>query len=107
MYSHLSGNSAFHKYEEFCLDVDVVEAPWLLANQLGQIIGQVFAVAEKHCSKTQKPPWSAKLHIALLVDSAYSQAHSGPTEHGAEKSRHGDMAGHAATDNTCQHPDPQ
>jgi hypothetical protein len=66
MYSHLSENSTFHNYEEFCLDVDVVAAPWLMANQLDQIIGQAFAVAEKQCSKTQKPPWSAKLHIASL-----------------------------------------
>jgi hypothetical protein len=66
MHSHLSENRAFHRYHEFCLDVNVVDEPWRLANQIDQVTGHAFATAEKHCSKTQKPPWSAKLHVASL-----------------------------------------
>jgi hypothetical protein len=53
MHSHLSANRAFRRYQEFCLDAKVVEEPWRLANQINQVIGQAFATAEKHCSKTQ------------------------------------------------------
>jgi hypothetical protein len=66
MHSRLSENRAFHRYQEFGLDVDAVAVPWRLANQSDQVIGHAFATAEKHYSKTPKPPWSEKLHMASL-----------------------------------------
>jgi hypothetical protein len=66
MYSHLHEHKAFHQYQNFCLDVDVVDAPWRQANKIDQVLGQAFQTAECHCSKTPRPPWSVKLHLASL-----------------------------------------
>jgi hypothetical protein len=66
MYSHLHGHKAFHQYQNFCLDADVVDAPGRQANKIDQVLGQAFQTAERHCSKTPCPPWSVKLHLASL-----------------------------------------
>jgi hypothetical protein len=58
MYAHLDENKAFHQYQDFCLDADVVAAPWIPANHLDTMIGQAFKTTEKHCSKQPRPPWS-------------------------------------------------
>jgi hypothetical protein len=112
MHSHLSENRAFHQYQEFCLDVDVVAEPWRLANQIDQVIRHAFATAEKHCSKTPKPPLvreatHGEFESALLEDSAYSQAHSGTTNHCPPQSRRRNLAGQTATNNARKHTDPE
>jgi endonuclease/exonuclease/phosphatase family metal-dependent hydrolase len=66
MHAHLTENSAFHQFQKFRLDVDVLKEPWLNANKIDRVIGQAFLTAENHCSKHPKPPWSAKLHHASL-----------------------------------------
>jgi hypothetical protein len=66
MFSHLEEQKAFHQYQEFCLDVDIAEAPWYQANKLDRVLGQAFKTAERHCSKPPRPPWSVKLHLARL-----------------------------------------
>jgi hypothetical protein len=66
MHAHLTEHRAFHHYQEFRLDVDVLQEPWRQANKIDRIIGQAFQTAEKHCSKHPKPPWSAQLHHASL-----------------------------------------
>jgi hypothetical protein len=66
MYTYLDENKAFHQYQDFCLDDDVVAAAWIPANHLDTMIGQAFQTAEKHCSKQPRPPWSEKLHHASL-----------------------------------------
>jgi hypothetical protein len=66
MYAHLADHKAFHQYHDLQLDVDILEEPWRQANKLDRILGQAFAIAEKHCSKHPQPPWSAKLHHVSL-----------------------------------------
>jgi hypothetical protein len=66
MHAHLTEQSAFHKYQEFQLDGEVLDAPWKMANKLDLLIGQAFKTAEKTCAKPPKPPWSSKLHHASL-----------------------------------------
>jgi hypothetical protein len=66
MYAHLDENKAFHQYQDFCLDVDVVDKPWLQANHLDTMLGQAIKTAEKQCSKHPRPPWLEKLHHATL-----------------------------------------
>jgi hypothetical protein len=56
MYSHLSENKAFNKYQGLYLAADVVEQPWQLANKLDRIIGQAFVTSGSHCSKKTSPP---------------------------------------------------
>jgi hypothetical protein len=56
MHAHLTEHRAFHHYQEFRLDVDVLEEPWRQANKIDNIIGQAFQTGEKHCSKHPKPP---------------------------------------------------
>jgi hypothetical protein len=66
MHSDLTEHRAFHQYQEFRLDVDILEEPWQQANKIDRVIGQAFQMAEKHCSKHPRPPWSAKLHHVSL-----------------------------------------
>jgi exonuclease III len=70
MHAHLTEQSAFHKYQEFQLDAEVLDEPWKMANNLDALIGQAFKTAEKTCAKhmreTPKTPWSSKLHHASL-----------------------------------------
>jgi hypothetical protein len=66
VYSHLAEQKAFHQYQSFGVEVDVVDEPWRKGNKIDQVLGQAFKTAERHCSKTQRPPWSVKLHLASL-----------------------------------------
>jgi hypothetical protein len=64
VYSHQSENKVLHQYQEFLLDVDGMDKPWVQANKLDDMLGQALATAEKHCAVRPAEPWSAKLHIA-------------------------------------------
>jgi hypothetical protein len=48
MYSHLVNNQVFHKYQVFCLDRDVLDKLWVMANNIDTLIGQAFLTAEAH-----------------------------------------------------------
>jgi hypothetical protein len=66
VYAHLMENKVFHKYSDYCLDVDVLHAPWNTANAIDDILGQAFSKAERDCSSIPQHPWSVKLHKASL-----------------------------------------
>jgi hypothetical protein len=59
-----AGEHAFHKYQEYLHDVDVDPEPWRLANDIDDVIGQVFALGEAECSSIPQHLWSENLHKA-------------------------------------------
>jgi hypothetical protein len=64
VYDHMQENKAFHKYQEYLLDVDTEPEPWRLANDIDDVVGQALAIGEAACSSTPQPPWSGPLHKA-------------------------------------------
>jgi hypothetical protein len=55
MHAHLIEHRAFHMYQSFRLDADVLDEPWQMANKLDKLIGQAFKTAEKACGKHPRP----------------------------------------------------
>jgi hypothetical protein len=55
MHTHLTEHQAFHMYQSFRIDADVLDEPWKMANKLDRLIGQAFKTAEKTCVKPPKP----------------------------------------------------
>jgi hypothetical protein len=66
MADHLQQNKVFHKFSAFLVDCDAHAKPWELANDIDSMLGHAFETAERHCASPERPPWSAKLHIASL-----------------------------------------
>jgi hypothetical protein len=59
-------NKVFHKFNDYCLDVDGLSEPWRPANSIDDMIGQAFASAERDCLSIPQHPWSENLHKASL-----------------------------------------
>jgi hypothetical protein len=74
MHAHLIEHRAFHMYQSFRLDANVLGEPWQMANKLDKLIGQAFKTAEKACAKHPRPPWFSKLHHSSLKVRYWSTA---------------------------------
>jgi hypothetical protein len=64
VYSHVLENKVFHQFQEFLVDIDGMEKPWVRANTIDDMLGQAFVTAEKQCAVCPAEPWSSKLHVA-------------------------------------------
>jgi hypothetical protein len=108
MYAHLDENKAFHQYQDFCLDADIVAAPWIPANHLDTMIGQAFKTAEKalfEATQTAMVRKTASREPAstLMEDRSHQMTHQALAGHSAAAPSHRDLVGQNRANHTTKH----
>ena len=77
VHSHLANNNSFRKLTELSSTVASMDQPWIQANKLDDVLGQALKLADKFCTKKQRPVWSLALHTASLKVRYWHTALSG------------------------------